>query len=62
MSVCRYWINRIGFSGCIAGILWAIGEGLNIPIWRDWVPVDRADMALLGFWAAWLASAQWSRP
>lgn len=48
--------RRIVIAFCVAGLAWAVGEGLHIPVWRTWEPIDRADMALLAFIATYLAT------
>lgn len=47
-------MRRLVVAACVSGLAWAIGEGLAIPIWRTWEPVDRVDMAGMAFIAAWL--------
>ncbi len=32
-------------------LAWCIGKALGVPVWRDWDIGDRADLAVLAFWA-----------
>ena len=55
-KVKRRVLWRAYASLCVAGIAWAVGEGLGLPVWRTWEPIDRADMALLAFMATFILS------
>lgn len=43
----------LGCAGC-AMLAWFVGLALNVPVWRDWMPGDRTDMAVTAFFTAWL--------
>lgn len=43
------------FIGLAAGFL---AHGMGIPLWRDWVPGDAADIALLAGYGSYLITGR----